>query len=251
MITSLRSPQIGRVRELLETQSPRRREELGEFVVEGVRAVEAALASSESAVLDIFATSDLIDSYKDRDATLVSAEVMKKMSGTITPQGVLAVISLPKRKLSELRDKKRVIFLSSISDPGNLGTIIRNAHAFGFDAVVVSQGSVDPYSGKVVRSSVGSIVVPALFNGFSFEQVMDLARSTHQIFALDMSGETLGSFSGIEKLMVVLGSEAHGLPRDISSNPEVKKIAIQMPGRAESLNVASAATIAMYEISRT
>lgn len=251
MITSLRSPQIGRVRELLETHSPKRREELGEYIIEGHRAVETALASGENAVLEIFTTSDLSERYKDRDATLVSDEVMKKMSGTVSPQGVLAVMALAKRKPSDLSDKKRIIFLNAINDPGNLGTIIRNAHAFGFDAVVLSQGSVDPYSGKVARSSVGSIIAPAIFNGFAFQQVFDQVQDSHQVFALDMSGEKMGSSTHIDKVLLILGSEAHGLPKEISSHPEVKKMAIEMPGGAESLNVATAAAIAMYEISRS
>ena len=251
MITSLRSPQIGRVRELLETHSPKRREELGEYVVEGMRAVDTALNASESAVLELFATSGQIDRYKDRDPTLVSDDVMKKMSGTVSPQGVLAVLSLPLRKISELVDKRRIVFLSSINDPGNLGTVIRNAHAFGFDAVVLSQGSVDPFSGKVVRASVGSITAPAIFNGYSFTQSFEVVRSSHKCFALDMNGEKIGSFGGFDKLLVVLGSEAHGLPDEISSVEGVTTIAIDMPGEAESLNVATAAAIAMYEISRS
>lgn len=251
MITSLRSPQIGRVRELLDTHSPKRREELGEYIIEGLRGVETALALRESSVIELFATADVIDRFRDRDATLVSDDVMKKMSGTVTPQGALAVLSLAKQELSGLLEKRRIVFLSEINDPGNLGTVIRNAHAFGFDAVVVSTGSVDPFSGKVVRASVGSIVVPAIFNGFTVHQILESLNPSHTPLALDMHGSEGTDFKGIEKLVLMLGSEAHGLPKEVSSNPEIRKISIAMPGGAESLNVATAASIAMYEISRS
>lgn len=252
MITSLRSPQVGRVRELLETHSPKRRFELGEYVIEGLRSVESALSSDEISVLELFATSDLIDRFKERDATLVSEEVMKKMSGTVTPQGVIAVVALVRAELTSIIEKKRIIFLNSINDPGNLGTVIRNAHAFGFDAIVLSPESVDPYCGKVVRASVGSIAVPSILVGHPFEELKGILGATHKFLALDMSGIDLSSSSlkTAEKLVLVCGSEAHGLPPQIAMDEAVEKIAIAMPGGAESLNVATAAAIAMYEISR-
>ncbi len=247
MITSLTSPKVARVRRLLETQSPRERIESGHFVVEGLRAVEGALDSSMVEVVEILATSQWLDRFPQ--AIEISDEVAKKIADTVTPQGIFAVLTLP-REVVEPRTAKRIALFVELQDPGNAGTIIRNAHAFDFDLLIFSKGSVDPYSGKVVRASAGSIASLPIVCGIEWAPLLESLSTTHQMLAFDMDGEVLGSIDRKKPILLIFGNEARGLPEQVLEDQRITKIKIPMPGGAESLNVASAATIAMYEISR-
>ena len=247
MITSLTSPKIARVRRLLETQNPRERAESGQFVVEGLRAVEGALESASVELVELFATPEWLGRFPK--ATEISEEVAKKISDTVTPQGIFAVLTLPKERI-DLKGSKRVALFFELQDPGNAGTIIRNAHGFDFDAVIFSKGSVDPFSGKVARASAGSIAKVPVVSGAELSEVIESFIPSHQILAFDMDGDDLSTIDRGLPTVMIFGNEARGLPEEIQRDNRIKKIRILMPGGTESLNVASAATIAMYEISR-
>ena len=247
MITSLTSPKIARVRRLLETQNPRERAESGQFVVEGLRAVEGALGSRSIDVVEVLATSQWLARFPE--ATEISEEVARKIADTVSPQGIFAVLSLPKQQI-DLKGAKRIALFVELQDPGNAGTVIRNAHAFNFDLVIFSKGSVDPFSGKVARASAGSIASVPIEFGIELAPLFETLRPTHQLVAFDMDGEEVGSIERTLPTVVIFGNEARGLPEEIRGDERIKKISIPMPGGTESLNVASAATIAMYEISR-
>ena len=245
MITSLTSPKIARVRRLLETHSPRDREELGAFVVEGLRAVRTAM--DHSSVEEVFATEKWATQFPA--ATLISEDVAKKVSDTVSTQGLFAVVKLSgKTELTGLVDD--VAIFIELQDPGNAGTVIRSAHAFGLGLVALSKGSVDPYSAKVVRSSVGSITAVTLSTGESWHAVLDSLRPSHQLVAFDTDGIDIREFEPTRPIAMVFGNEARGLPSEILNDDSIIKVKIPMRGDVESLNVASAATIAMYEISQ-
>ncbi len=247
MITSLTSPKIARVRRLLETQNPRERAESGQFVVEGLRAVEAALESPGVALVELFATSEWLRRFPQ--ATEISEEVAKKVSDTVTPQGIFAVLALPKEQ-GDLKASKRIALFFELQDPGNAGTIIRNAHGFDFDTVIFSKGSVDPFSGKVARASAGSIARVPVVSGAEPSDVIESLTPSHQFLAFDMDGDDISTIDRSLPTVIIFGNEARGLPESIRLDDRIKKVRIPMPGGTESLNVASAATIAMYEISR-
>lgn len=247
MITSLTSPKIARVRRLLETHTPKERQELGQFVVEGLRGVRTAHEVAKQGVVEVFATEKWIDEFPT--ATLISEQVAQKISETVSTQGIFAVMELPK-VADDLHKAEKVALFLELQDPGNAGTIIRNAHAFAFDAIVFSTGSVDPFSGKVVRASVGSIVSVPTYTGIEIENLLKSMAQSHQIVAFDMRGDEISSFKLGAPILMIFGNEARGLPELIREDDQIKKLKIPMPGGAESLNVASAAAIAMYEMSQ-
>lgn len=247
MITSLTSPKIVRVRRLLETHSPSERESLGEFVVEGLRAVTAILDHSRSQVIELFASEKWIADFPE--ATLISDEVAARVSDTVSPQGIFATVKIPSSGI-DLKVRNNVAIFVELQDPGNAGTVIRSAHAFGVDALVLAKGSVDPYSSKVVRASVGSLLSTPLVIGADLEVTIDSLRSTHQLLAFDMDGIDIRRFEKVGPVAMIFGNEARGLPESIINDGSVTRVKIPMVGTVESLNVASAATIAMFEISQ-
>jgi TrmH family RNA methyltransferase len=177
----------------------------------------------------------------------VSDDVMKAMSETITPQGILAVCSIPANSLETitLNGTRKFVYLSEIQDPGNAGTIIRSADAFGIDAVITSPGSVDLYSPKVVRSTAGSLWHTPVFENIELSTVLALGI---QAFTLAAEGQkSLKDLKITKDCVAIFGNEARGLAtaQGVSSIEQVK---ISMPGNAESLNLSAAATIVMYHL---
>lgn len=247
MITSLTSPKIAKVRRLLETHSPRERIELGQFVVEGLRAVEGAMASTRVTVVEVFVTTKWLERFPE--ATEISEDVAKRISDTVTPQGVFAIFSLPD-VVTDISQARKIALFFEIQDPGNAGTIIRNARAFGIDLLLFTKGSVDPFSAKVVRSSAGAVASQPIVTDIDGEATISSLLTTHQVVALDMDGQDLPDVELRTPLLLLFGNEARGLPKAIRADSRIDKVSIPMPGDVESLNVASAATVAMYEISR-
>ena len=247
MITSLTSPKIARVRRLLDTHSPREREELGAYVVEGLRAVRTALDHSGASLEEIFIVEKWSSEFPS--ATVISDEVARRVSETVSSQGIFAVIALPAQlRLDELTGD--IAIFVELQDPGNAGTVIRSAHAFGFKTVALSKGSVDPYSAKVVRASVGSLTATSLLTGATWDEILSALRETHQILAFDVEGTNIRSLTPSRPVAMIFGNEARGLPDELLADSGVTRVSIPMSGDVESLNVASAATVAMYEISQ-
>ena len=142
-----------------------------------------------------------------------------------------------------------ILFLDRISDPGNLGTIIRSAEWFGFKTILLSSNSADPFQPKVVRSSAGTLLNITIFENVEASQLENLKNELgFKIYATDISdGQDIAQFKFAQKSIIMMGSEAHGL------NPELAKICdekiyIKRSGSGESLNLANAATIIMYQV---
>jgi TrmH family RNA methyltransferase len=247
VITSLTSPKIARVRRLLDTHSPREREELGAFVVEGLRAVRTAMEHSGTLLEEIFVIEKWLRDFPS--ATLISEEVANKVSETVSSQGIFATIKLP-GKSAELATAGDVAIFIELQDPGNAGTVIRSAHAFGFETIALSKGSVDPYSAKVVRASVGSLTATTLVTGNTWQEMIDSLRGSHQLLAFDTDGVDIRELTPSRPVAMIFGNEARGLPEELLMDGTIAKVRIPMSADAESLNVASAATVAMYEISQ-
>ena len=172
--------------------------------------------------------------------------VLERVASTERPQPNLAVVRMPATALAlvDLGERSVVVVADQLSDPGNLGTILRSSEAAGVDAVVLTPGSVDQFNPKVVRASAG-----ALFNVPVVGASLDEVRSAG--FGLIGTSSHLGDrhteadWSG--KVAIVLGNEAHGLADDADVDRWVR---IEHRGRAESLNVAMAATILVFEATR-
>ncbi len=165
--------------------------------------------------------------------------VLERVASTERPQPNLAVVHPPRRE-DVLHTAGFVLVADTINDPGNLGTILRSSEAAGVELVVLTPGSVDPFNPKVVRASAGAVfhvpVIAATLDDVRSAGFRLIASSSH-------AGErhTAADWSG--RVAIVLGSEAHGLPDDVAVDDWVR---IEHRGRAESLNVAMAATLLVF-----
>ena len=254
MIESLNSPHIARVKALIGSRGTKERKNSGHFVAEGMQCLREALVSSTGPGIEtLYVTPtgrqkvEEISELTSFTVIEVSDDVMKAMSETITPQGILAVCSLPTNSLESisLNGTRKFIYLSQIQDPGNAGTIIRSADAFGIDAVIASPGSVDLFSPKVVRSTAGSLWHIPVFENVELDSVLALGV---QAFTLAAQGQkSLNELTITKDCVAIFGNEARGLST-AQTTLSIEQVKISMPGNAESLNLSAAATIVMYHL---
>jgi TrmH family RNA methyltransferase len=255
MIESLNSPHVARVKALIGSRGVKERKAAGQFVAEGLQCAREALTSKNGPKIEtLYLTSNgrskvlEVTDLSDFNIVDVSDEVMKEMSETITPQGVLAICTIPQITLDsiQLNGSRRFIYLSEVQDPGNAGTILRSADAFAIDGVITSPGSVDMYSPKVVRSTAGSLWHIPVFESVSIETVLSMGVNA---FSLGSQGSmNLSQYQMSGDTVAVFGNEARGL--STGQNVEsIDVVSIPMPGNAESLNLSAAASIVMYHLS--
>jgi len=255
MIESLNSPHVARVKALIGSRGVKERKAAGQFVAEGLQCAREALVSTSGPRIETLYVTNNGRSKVEELADLtkfntvdVSDEVMKEMSETITPQGILAVCTIPQTSLSSisLNGSRRFIYLSEVQDPGNAGTILRSADAFAMDAVITSPGSVDMYSPKVVRSTAGSLWHIPVFESVTIAEIQTMGVKA---FSLGAEGsKNLNEFQMSGDTLAVFGNEARGL--STGQNVEsIDVVSIPMPGNAESLNLSAAASIVMYHLS--
>lgn len=270
----LDEPSQAVLREARKLLRRKERKEAGEFLVEGRQAVREAL-KAPGVVKWLFVrwasvhdNLDLVDLARDNGVQVfaVSEQNLATMSDTVTPQGIIAVarnidITLSellgtKRKNPSLEKKKHqrngvalVVICAQIRDPGNAGTVIRCADAFGADAVILSTDSVEVYNPKTVRASVGSIFHLPIVTGVDLETTIDACRAAGmQIFATDGNGGAdLTDLDGelAKPTAWVMGNEAWGLPVEHLELAD-QTVAVPIYGHAESLNLATAAAICLY-----
>lgn len=230
------------------------------FLIEGFRFVREALFSNIRIQIICFST-EVGDECRTEVQTLTDKEIkyilvppalFARLSETDTPQGILAAVDIPERPLHSLYRKGfRGVLLDSVQDPGNVGTIIRSAHALGFDSVISTKGTVDIYNGKVLRSTAGSVFHIPVVDGLEEEEVFQFC-SEHgiRIIATGLNeGRPCYECDLSENFLLVIGNEGRGV------SPGIKKLSaasvfIPMPGRAESLNAGVAASVIMYESNR-
>jgi RNA methyltransferase, TrmH family len=231
------------------------------FLAEGPQAVAEALAT-RARVSDLFVTApaqahhaDLVAAAADAgiDVQMVSGEVMAELAQTITPQGLLAVCDFVDVSLDSVTSGSPalVALLANVRDPGNAGTVLRTADAAGADAVIFADASVDPYNGKCVRASAGSLFhLPVVVGPRLPEVVAALKRSGLRVLAADgRAGGTLHEPRSqamlSEPTAWLFGNEAWGLPDDLLALAD-ESVAVPIYGRAESLNLAAAAAVCLY-----
>jgi len=224
--------------------------------VEGGQAVREALAWSgevhELFVTEGFLARDpgLVASAAERGVPVspVTDRAMAGLADTVTPQGVVAVCALVDRSLSDViaGTPRLVAVLVGVSDPGNAGTVIRVADAAGADAVLLAGDAVDPHNGKCVRASTGSVFHVPIARA-PVDDVLDACRSAGlRLIATDGYAKaelTPGAVTGPTAWL--FGSEAHGLPEVVKSAAD-ESLRVPIYGKAESLNLATAATVCLY-----
>ena len=210
-------------------------------------------------MLDTFATPDACDRYPELTggARLVAPDAMAALADTVTPQGIVAVCRHRDKPLPDTlaRRPRLVAVLVEIRDPGNAGTVLRTADAAGAGAVVFAGDAVDPYNGKCVRASAGSLFHVDLVRGTAPGQVLAGLRGAGlRVLAADGYGETdLDELADVGGLRVptawLFGSEAQGLPEAVAAAADAR-VRIPLHGRAESLNLAAAAAVCLYTSAR-
>lgn len=182
----------------------------------------------------------------------MTERVLAAVSDATTPQGVAAVASKPDAELSSLGTAPSlVLVLAEVADPGNAGTLVRSAAAAGADAVVFTEGSVDPWGPKTVRASAAALFGLPVITGVSLlEAIEALKERGLSLYAAEAGkGTPVYDVDLTRPCALVLGNEAHGIPRG-ESERFTGYLSIPMPGGTESLNVATAGSILMYEVVR-
>jgi len=235
------------------------------FLAEGPQSVREALAIPGT-LLELYATAEAENRHADLTEAAhaasvpvfrVSGEVMNELAQTVTPQGLLGVCAFLDVPLDAVLERRPtlVTVLAHVRDPGNAGTVLRTADAAGAGAVVFTDASVDPYNGKCVRASAGSLFHLPVVTGVRFADVAgELRTAGLRLLAADGAGprdldDLLDDRSLHAPTAWVFGNEAWGLPDEILTNTD-EAVAVPIHGHAESLNLATAAAVCLYASAR-
>lgn len=238
------------------------RDKEGLFLAEGVRLCEMVADSGwpirfalvTQRLLDTERGAALCESLKGKtQLCLVSEQIFAKAAATEMPQGILLIVEQKKCSLQELQAAENPLYvvLDGVQDPGNVGTIIRTADAAGADGVLLTKGSADVFSDKVVRSTMGSLFHLPIISGLQSEDVVNFASERGcqlLVTALDETAKPLYERNLAQPVMLVFGNEGKGVSSELLSAGE--KTYIPMAGGAESLNVGVSAAVALFEALR-
>lgn len=264
IITSENNPLIKDIKSL---KIKKYREQNRLFFIEGIKFIEEALTSDEDIKSIIISETVQKDGkiqgiihkikQKERKTRLYSVpdNILKQLSDTETPQGIIAVVKMKNYDLVEImnRNKKNNLFviLDAVQDPGNMGTIIRTADAADFDAIIATKGCVDFYNPKVLRSTMGSIFHIPVINANDLSQLItNLKSKSIKIYASHLNAQKYFYDLDMSKdTAIIIGNEANGISDQTASLAD-ELIKIPMPGKAESLNASIAAGILIYETVR-
>jgi TrmH family RNA methyltransferase len=254
-----------RLRSVLALTRHKGRNEAGLFLAEGQQAVSEALTADavEYLLVDDYAFDALpvlLEGLPDRNAESLDCPVFTvppkdfaRLSDTVTSQGIIAVCEQRFYRLSDLTEPRLIVICAQVRDPGNAGTIIRCASAFGADAVIFTHGSVETENPKTVRSSVGTMFHLPIVQNVTLKDAVAWAKdSGTQVLAADAAGVPLSELAATGALSRptawLFGNEAWGFaPATLALADQT--VAIEMPGSAESLNVSAAAAVLLYQSS--
>ena len=230
-----------KIKEIKKLETKKVRDLEGLFLVEGEHLV---FESYKENLLQTLIGKDGYPIKLDVDTIYVTDNVLKYLSSLTTPSPVIGVV----KKLNNKKIGDRVLVLDNIQDPGNLGTIIRSSVAFNIDTIILSNDTVDLYNPKVIRATQGMIFKINIITANLEDILNELKNSNYQIFGTDVNnGKNVKSIAKIKKFAIIMGNEGQGL------SPDVKNICsdfiyIPMNKNCESLNVAVATSIILYEL---
>ncbi len=255
-VTGLQNPVVKAATELKQKKY---RTQNGLYLAEGLRTAEEAVAYKAVETLFYVATDDertmrLLEDAAAQNIKLVcvSENVMKKIADTETPQGIIAVCKMRQPKLENLlASGKMLLVLDRVGDPGNIGTMLRTADAAGIGGLVLLKGCADIYAPKTVRSSMGSLFHIPVLSGVSEQEFVSAAKKAgYDLLVTCLDGaDNLYKADLSGRIAFVMGNEAGGVSESLLAQAD-KRVYIPMAGKAESLNVAMAAGIVMFEALR-
>lgn len=251
-----------KIKWLIKLQNSRKvRQESASFVAEGMRLAQEVLRCGLP-LQQVFASDDGAARYasvwnalcqKASAAYLISDGLEAKISSVQTPQGIYCVCGMPRHTFGQIAGLgEKFLALDHLQDPGNLGTIIRTADAFGADGILLSEGCADCYSPKVLRSTMGSVFRLPIWTVPDLAQTLkELHQAGFSTFgaALDETAICLGIFSFPQKSVAVVGNEGNGISRPVLDACR-QTLYIPMKGETESLNAGVAASLILWEMCR-
>lgn len=238
VITSLTNQEVKYLDKLKQRKY---REEEKKFLVEGEHLVEEAIKGNVLEKIVVLENTKFNFNFPKIE---VSKEVMKKISSVDTPPNIIGLCKM----LDEKAVGNKILMLDMIQDPGNLGTIIRSAVAFGVDTVVLSENTVDLYNPKVIRSTQGMIFHVNILRRTLEEEICALKTRNIPIYTTNVEqGENIRNIEDIDKYALIVGNEGNGVRKEIAAFAD-HNIYISMNPVVESLNVAVATSILLYEL---
>lgn len=252
IISSASNEQIKKVIQIKEKAKVRKSEDC--FIVEGIRMFQEA---PKEEVRKVYVSESFLSQHMGEltgyDYQIVSDSVFKKISDTVTPQGILAIVRQRHYSMEELlstvhKGRNCFVVLDRIQDPGNLGTIIRTGEGAGINGVIMSSTTADIYNPKVIRSTMGSIYrVPFVITPDLPEAVRMLKKAGITTYAAHLKGGPYNREEFPDKTALLIGNEGNGLSDEVAGEAD-KLIKIPMQGQVESLNASIATAILMYQV---
>jgi TrmH family RNA methyltransferase len=241
-ITSTNHPLVKHLTKLRQNRDYRYEHQ--SLVIEGIKPIEELARHTRFKLIVTYNEAMIPLGTEANEVLIVNDSVMKKISTMQSPEGLIAEIPMPEP--ASLKGMKYILALDGVSDPGNVGTMLRSALALGWQGVFILNDSCDPFNDKALRAARGATFHLPLSWG-RIEQLKDLVKH-NQLTPLvaDISGKDLAKFSENSPVLLVMGNEAHGPSQEIKDF--CKAITIAMPGFMESLNVSIAAGIMMYAL---
>jgi TrmH family RNA methyltransferase len=255
LLTSIKNPKVSAAARLKKRAF---RDEARSFLVEGAQAVGEALEREPCGLTGLFVDDPVSAlavraSQRGVGVVHVSPELIRALTSTVTPQGIVGVAPFLDAPLDGIDDGDPacVAILHQVRDPGNAGTILRSADASGASGVVFTRSSVDLYNPKTVRASAGSIFHLPLVRGIDTPDAIGALHGRgYRVFAMDARGsENVYGLDLAARVAFVVGNEAHGLPQDVVRLADAT-VRVPQAGAAESLNLAAAATVCLFEWGR-
>lgn len=238
-------------KEIKKLKEKKHRIKSNKYLIEGLRFVEEAIKSKVSIDSIIFT-----ESFKEKNPNLflkinenikliqMNEALLKQLCSTENPQGIVGVINMQNK---ELKSGELVVLVDKVQDPGNMGTIIRTAHAAGAAGIVMTKGTVDIYNDKTLRSTMGSIFYIPIVEDNSLDFVKSLKKEGYKLVVSSLQGKNNFFEENLQgKVMIAVGNEGNGVSDEVYDIADIK-VKIPMPGEAESLNVAVATSIMIYE----
>lgn len=247
------------VKEAKKLKNRKYRDQNNRFLIEGFRFVDEALMSQFeiSAIFIDEAVSEKwlnhIENCSIRDSVMEKVYCLKKdvfssISSTENSQGVAAVVE--NKELEVKETSGFYVLADKIQDPGNMGTIIRSAHASGALGIITTRGTVDVYNEKTLRATMGSVFHVPVIHDFKLEYTEELRKRGFELITSTLdSDKSFYDCNLSNNLIIAVGNEGNGLSSDVRAISDVN-VQIPMPGGAESLNVSIAASIMMFEVVR-
>ncbi|MDR2395130.1 MAG: RNA methyltransferase [Endomicrobium sp.] len=238
-------------KQILKLQDKKFRDKNNCFFIEGKKQIEEIPKDwNIKQILISEKHKNSINNFKN--VTSLSEHLFNKLSTTKSSQGIITIVEKRHYKIEDIiKNIGMFIILENIQDPGNLGTIIRSAAAFDAKAVFVSKGSVDIYSDKTLRSTMGSIFHIPVLDNIDIKNILAVMKKEKiTVFAASLNGEKyLNNIKVPKKCAFIIGNESNGITNE-TENLADELIKINIPGKCESLNAAIASSIIMYEITK-